>query len=202
MNRGGKQWFEARHALGLEKRLQFPRRAGQKNDNASARLVFGRHELAGSARLGIAQHLRALDDIGLAGVVGRHLNAARGETGIERGQNVGIAPQADPERFRHALAREVVFGRPKSAGADQNLGARQRLLEYALNQAFTMVADHAFEYNFDAQVVKLLGKKKGVRVLAVRRQHLGADRNDLCVHSKQCSKGNRGQGVVIRKQNF
>jgi hypothetical protein len=25
--------------------------------------------------------------------------------------------------------------------------------------------------------------------LTVRRQHLGADRNDLCVHSKQCMAG-------------
>ena len=149
--------------------------------------IFGRHELAGSRAPRIAQHLRALDEIGLAGVVRRHLNAAGGEAGVERGQNVGIAPQAEAERFRHALAREVVLGRPESAGADQDLGPRQGLLD-TLNQAFTVVAHDGFENHFDAQVVQLLGEKEGVGVLAVWRQHFGADRDDLCVHSKQCSK--------------
>ena len=67
------------------------------------------------------------------------------------------------------------------------ISVRDKRLLNAFNQALTMVADHAFENNFDAQVVELLGEKKGIGVLAIRRQHLGADRNDLCVHVKQCT---------------
>jgi hypothetical protein len=44
------------------------------------------------------------------------------------------------------------------------------------------VADNGLENDFHAKLVEALGQEQGIRVLAKRRQQLGADSYDLSVH--------------------
>jgi hypothetical protein len=50
------------------------------------------------------------------------------------------------------------------------------------NQVLQIIADHALESNFNAQLVDLPGEKKRVCIHAEGSQQLGAYRNDLSVH--------------------
>ncbi len=68
----------------------------------------------GAARIG--QNDRAFHDVGLLGVVGRHLHATLGEALVHGGDHVVIAAQVDTQRSGDALAREVVFGGAETSG--------------------------------------------------------------------------------------
>jgi hypothetical protein len=51
-----------------------------------------------------------------------------------------------------------------------------------LNQPFEIVAHHALENHFNAQLIDLLGEIERIRIRAEGRQQLRADRDDLGIH--------------------
>ena len=82
--------------------------------------------LPGSRAAGVFKNHRAVQHIGLAGVVVRHLRPAGGEARIECADDLRIAAQANAQRFGHRLPRQIVFRGAQSAHGDHDVGASQR----------------------------------------------------------------------------
>ena len=173
------------HSLG-EDGFEFFGRAGEEDDDLAVQVAGGRGPegvapLAGGAAVAVGEELGAVDDLGLLFVVGRHGDAARGETFVERGDGVGVFVELDAERVGDAVAREVVFGGAEAAGGDDDVGARERDADGG-GEVLAVVADDGLEGDGDAEVVEAFGEEEGVGVGAVRRQHLRADSDDFSDH--------------------
>ena len=166
----------------LEQGFEFMRRAGKQHDDVLATVELAAEPLSGSGAVGIGKHGGALENIGLLGVVGRHLPAAAGETLLQASQDFRIAPQLQAERFGNGFAGQIVFGGAEAAAEDHDVGAKQAVLGRR-HQPAEIVADDAFENYVDAQQVELLGKVERVGVHAVGRKHLGTHRNDFGIHA-------------------
>ncbi len=89
-----------------------------------------------------------------------------------------VADERKVEGLGDALAGEVVFGGAEAAGEDDDVGAVEGDV-HGRAEVVAVVADDAFEGTGDAEVVETSGEVEGVGVLAMRREHLGANGDDL-----------------------
>ncbi len=147
------------------------RRSGKQHDDSFAAFILAAHPLSGSAAVGVGQNSCAGDDIGLLEIIWRHLPAAGREALFETGDNRWVAMKFESKRVGYCFAREVVFGRAKSAHEDDDLGTRYGKTGRS-RQAFTVIADDGLENDLNAKLVELLGQIQRVRILTERGQQL------------------------------
>ena len=178
----GKRRRKARTALGLEHRLQLLGRAGQQDDDLAVASHHGVDVLPRRAAIGVGHHLRAVDHVGLARIVLRHLHAPRGKALVHGGQNLRVAAQPHAQRRSRSLAREVVLGGAESAGEDHDVRALEGDARRA-GQVFQVVADDGLEGHRDAQLVEPRRQVERVGVLPEGRQHLRPGGNNLSNHA-------------------
>ena len=122
-----------------------------------------------------------MEDVGLADVVGWHGHVAGGEAGLEGGEDVGVAVEGEVEDLGEALAGEVVFCGAEASGEEDDVGAAEGDADGG-GEVTAVVADDGLEGDGDAEVVEAGGEVEGVGVLAMRREHLGANGDDFCDH--------------------
>ncbi len=137
--------------------------------------------LAGRSAARIRQDGRSLEKVGLLGIVLGHLDAALGEALVHRGDDFVIPAQLGPQRIGHALAGEVVLGRPEASDEDQNVGALERRPR-GVDEMRSMVANDGLEGDGHAEFVKPGRQEQGIGVLPVRSEHFRADRDDFGDH--------------------
>jgi hypothetical protein len=113
------------HALRVKHALYFRGRSGQQDHQLAMLTVNRVQPLSGRRAPGVFEHHGPIQHIGLAGVVVRHLDSAGGEAGIEGADDFGITTQANAQRFRHCLTRQIVFRGTESAHGDDDVGASQ-----------------------------------------------------------------------------
>jgi hypothetical protein len=86
--------------------------------------------------------------------------------------------EGEVEGFGEALAGEVVFGGAEAAGEKDDVGAVDGDVDGGAEMV-AIVADDGLERDGDAEVVEAGGEVERVGVLAMRREHLGANGDDL-----------------------
>jgi hypothetical protein len=118
--------LQPRQAFFVKQRLQLVRRSGQQDDDALGAIQICLQPLSRRGAARIAEHLCAVDDVGLTRVVVRHRTPHRSEPCVYLGDDLGIAKQLDIERLGHRFPREIVFGRPESAHEDDDVRAPKR----------------------------------------------------------------------------
>ena len=89
--------------------------------------------------------------------------------------------EREVEGVGDALAGEVVFGGAEAAGEDDDVGAAEGDADGG-GEVVAVVADDGLEGDGDAEVVEAGGEVERVGVLAMRREHLGADGDDFSDH--------------------
>ncbi len=104
--------------FGFEQSFEFVRRAGEQHDDVFAAVEFSAEPLSGRGAVGIGEHGRAVENVGLLGVVGGHFPAALGEALFEASENFRIALHGQAERFGDGFASKVVFGGAEAAAED------------------------------------------------------------------------------------
>lgn len=134
--------------------------------------------LAGGAAVGVGQDGGAFDLVGLLGVVGRHGHVTGGEALAQEFEEGFVAVEREVEGLGEALAGEVVFGGAEAAGEEDDVGAVEGDID-GRAEVVAVVADDGLEGYGDAEVVEAGGEVEGVGVLTVRREHLGANGDDL-----------------------
>ena len=130
--------------------------------------------------------LRAVEDVGLLGVVRRHGHAARGEALVERGEDVGVAAELEAEGGGDGFAGEVVFGGAEAAGEEDDVGAgdaRSAALVRCSRLSPTMV----LKATWTPRSLRPLGEVERVGVLPEGREHLRAGGDDFSDHDRGCS---------------
>ncbi len=157
------------------------RRTGQQQDDLLPPIVFSLQPLPGSCSARVGDHLCAGDDVGLARVVLRHRDAPLGEALVHRSNQIVITSKLNPQCVGHALARQIVFGRPQASHKDDQVGALDRSAGDG-GQLQPMIANDGLEGNAHAEFVELAGEVKGVGILPVRSEHLRADGHDFGDH--------------------
>ena len=85
------------------------------------------------------------------------------------------------DEIRDHLARQIVVGRSEPARENQQIASAQRIRHDRL-QRRAIVAGNRLSLQVDPELVETLGDEERVRVDVGRRQHLAADRDDLCSH--------------------
>ena len=168
--------------FGFEQGFEFVRRAGEQHNDVLASVEFSAEPLSGSGAVGIRKDGRAVENVGLLGIVGGHLPAALGEALFEAGENFRITLHGKAERFGDRFASQVVFGGAEAAAENHDVGAEQAVLGGA-HEVAEIVADDALENHVDAQPVELLGQVERVGVHAEGCEHLGTHRDDFSVHA-------------------
>ncbi len=162
MAAGGSHGAQTRHALLVPQRLEFVRRAGkQHNDSRLSRRTRFPATVPALCRGNWAARSAPSQNVGLLGIVLRHLNATFGKALVHRGDDVVIALQLNAQRGGHALAREVVFGRTQTSHEDGDVGAADRGACHR-GEMVEIVADDGLEGDDDAQIVETAGEEKGI----------------------------------------
>ncbi len=82
------------------------------------------------------------------------------------------------------IARQVVVGRPETAGENQQIASPQRI-RHDRFQHVAVVAGHGLPLQVDAQLVEPLGNEERIGIEMRGRQHLAAHRDNLCSHDNQ-----------------
>ena len=203
---GRKDGGEARFDFGVEEGFEFAGGAGEEDGKLAVgfgvwALEDGVEPLAGGAAVGVGEEGGAVEDVGLADVVGRHGHVAGGEACLEGGEDVGVAVEGEVEDLGEALAGEVVFGGAEAAGEDDDVGAGEGDANGG-GEVSAVVADDGLEGDGDAEVVEAGGEVEGVGVLAMRREHLGADGDDFCDHFVLLPPGGASSPVLFRPKVF
>ncbi len=137
--------------------------------------------LAGRGAAVVREHVRALDQHGLAAIDLRHGALHLAKALLDSVADRGIENEAAVERERDGVAGEIVFGGPESAG-DHDDGNGAQSAPDRPGEALKIVADDVFRGDFDAEVVELLRDEERVGIDPFVRQHLRADGDDLGVH--------------------
>ena len=137
--------------------------------------------MAGGAAVLVVEDYRAIEDVGLLGVVGWDDHLAGGEAFIERGKDGVVRVQVDAERGGDGLSGEVVFGGAEAAGEDDDVGARDGD-DGGAGEVGEVIADDGLEDDLDAEVVEAFSEVEGVGVLAEGREHLGASGDNFSDH--------------------
>ncbi len=156
-----------------EHRVQFPERPRHQDDDGS---VFERDPLAGGGPAGVIQHRRAVDDPGLALIVGwdAHLEAA--VPLLDPLPKFRLVPQAPPQRGGDPLARDVVEGRAESAANQNDVGPRNRRGHRVPD--LPLIVDHrGFPFRRDARRTEREGEVGGVRVHLAGKQFASDAKN-------------------------
>ena len=92
-----------------------------------------------------------------------------------------VKNQLAVQRLSRGFARQIVLGGAEAAGNNQDAGSGKRAPD-GIGKPLAVVADHGLGDHFHSQVVQLGGEVKGIGIDALRRQHFGADRDNLRVH--------------------
>ena len=145
------------------------RRSGQQDNNALAPIELAAQPLSRCGSIRIGKHHRSLEHVRLLGIVGGHFPAARRETPLNAGKHIFITPQRNTESFGHCFPGKVIFGGSETAAENHDLRTKQRMLR-GRNQALEIIADHALENYFNAQLIDLLGEIERVRIHAEGRE--------------------------------
>ena len=130
--------------------------------------VNGIQPLPGRRAAGVFENHRTVQHIRLAGVVVGHLHPARSEARIECAHDLRIAAQANAQRFRHRLARQIVFRGAQSTHGDHDVGASQGNAN-RVGEIRQPVSNDGFKSDIHAQLQQPVGKEEGVCVLPVGR---------------------------------
>ncbi len=130
----------------------------------------------------VFQNLRAIEDVCLLGIIFRHGHAPGGEPFVHRGEDVIVAAQTYSERGRDRFPRQVIFGRTKPAGEDNDVGARDSGFR-CVGQMLEVVADDGFEGDLHAQLIEPRREIERIGVLPEGGQHLRTGGDDICDHT-------------------
>ena len=115
--------------------------------------------LPGCRAARVFENHRAIQHIGLAGVVVGHLYPAGSEAGIECADDLRIAAQANAQCFGHRLPRQIVFRGAQSAHGDDDVGASQGDAN-RVGEMCQPVANNGFERDIHAQLQQPVGKEE------------------------------------------
>jgi hypothetical protein len=138
--------------------------------------------LSGRCAVWVKQYGCAFDDVGLFGIVGRHLPAAVGKALLQFGDDLGIAPKADSQCFGNGFAGEVVFRRAQAAAEDENVTPEKAMLGGG-DKVSEVVTNYALKNYIDPEQVELFGQVERVGVDAMGSEHLGTHRDNFSVHA-------------------
>ena len=157
------------HALRVKHGLHFRGRPGQQNDQLAMLTIDGVQPLPGSRAPGIFKHHRAVQHIGLASIVFRHLRAAGSEARIKCADNLRVAAQANAQRLCNCLARQIIFRGAQTTHGDYDVRASQRNANRA-DEVPQAVPNDGFENHVYAQLQQPISEEEGICVLPVRRK--------------------------------
>jgi len=174
----GESCGEALLAGVVEERLELFGWSRKQDDELAKTFEGGVEPLAWGAAVGVGEEGGTGEDVGLAGVVGRHGHVAGGEAVVERLEESFVAVELEVESLGEALAGEVVFGGAEAAGEKDDVGAVEGDADRG-GEVLAVVADDGLEGDGNAEVVETGGEVEGVGVLTVRGQHLGTNGDDL-----------------------
>ncbi len=181
-NHGGRQYGpQTFAAFSFKQRLELVRRAGQEDNDALTTVKRAAQPLAGSSSIGVGQNNGPTDDVGLLGVVRRHLPFASCEALLQSSQYFGITLELKPKRLGYGLSSQVVFRGSETAAEDDDIGAKKCVLRRP-NQLPQIVAHHAFEDHLNPQQIQLLGEEERVGIYPVGSEKLGPYRDDFGIH--------------------
>ncbi len=172
--RGRRPLREAAPQQGLEHRLQLARRSRQEDQHVRARF----DPLPRRRAVGVVEHDALLDDQRLAPIDGRHRDAARGEAGLELGDDGGVLDQRPADHPGDGVARDVVVGRAEAAGQHDQVGPPHRVGDHA-GQRIDAIADDVLGADADAEAGQAVGDGQRVGVEPRRHQQFAADGDDL-----------------------
>ncbi len=158
----------------VKHRFELPRRPRKQRNHMLA--VFDPESRRRAAR--ISQRLRSFRHHRLPDVCLRHLAPERTEARLNRVQNRIVGFQFAAQQIRDRLARQVVFGRAKSAARNNQRHAIQRITK-RFAQQIAIVAHNRLAHHFDAQLVQLFREEKGIGIHAVRRQKFRTNGDDF-----------------------
>ena len=163
----------------VEHRLHLARRARQHHDAhspvldpQSGRGAVGVREDRGSAR----HHRLPAIDVG-------HRHAAPRKPRANVLDDGFVDLERHPEHPRQGVPGDVIFGRAKTAGADNQIDRLERRRQYP-RQFVDRVADHHLQTDIAADGVEPLRDEERVRIDAKWRQHLAADGDDPGLHGR------------------
>src|SRR5882724_7875066 len=130
--------------------------------------------LARRSAVRVGEDLRSVDDIGLAEVVLRHLDATLGEALLQRSSNGVVADKREMESGSDGFAGEVVFSGAKAAGEDDDVctGESDPCCSGKLRERIT---EDGLEGDGNTELIEFGGEGERVRVLPVGCEHLRAN---------------------------
>src|SRR5437016_12752064 len=108
------------HALLIEHRKDLAGWAWQQHNDLLAAFKFSLQKLSWRRAAWILERHRSGNDIGLAKIVFRHLDLARGKEGKQRSGNFGVAFQLQVQRFSHGLTSQIILSGAKPAHKDDD----------------------------------------------------------------------------------
>ena len=177
---------EARQTFGVKEGAALVWRAGEEHDELAKAGEGDVEPLAGCAAVGIWENGRAIENVGLLEIVGRHGDAPGGGAGVESGDLRGVAAEGEREGFGGGFASEIVFSGPEAAHEDEHVSAGESGFDGG-DEVVAAVADDGFEGDGNAERVELLSEIERVGVLTVGGEHLGADGDDFAFHKEVVS---------------
>src|SRR5581483_7590949 len=127
------------------------------------------------------------DHICLAQVVLCHLVTTRGKEVAQPFANLRIAIHCKAKSFGDGFAGQIIFRGTESTHENDDVGARKCDMGHA-DEIRKPVPHDCLEIYCDAKLVQLVSNVKGIRVLPKWSQQLGADSNDLCIHSSSLNE--------------
>ena len=154
------------HALLVKHGLQFCRWPGQQNHQFAMLTVNRIQPLPGRAAAAVFENHRTVQHIRLAGVVVGHLDPPGSKARVECADDVRIAAQANTQRFRHRLPRQIVFRGAQATHRDHDVGASQGNAN-RVGEIDQPVANDRFEGDIHAQLQQPVGEEEGVCILTV-----------------------------------
>src|ERR1700747_3024307 len=131
---------QTRDALRIEERLALIPRAWDEHDQLAIAIKSDVKPLSRSAAVGVGQHRRSFNHVGLFQIILRHCDAPRSRASVESCNLCCVAPQCQRERFGNGFAGKVILCGAKAAYQHKNVYAAE-CGSYGIDNVLLAVAD-------------------------------------------------------------
>src|SRR4029077_20598858 len=92
-----------------------------------------------------------------------------------------VAMEFQLQCLSHSFTREVILDGTQTAHENHDIRPRQRCA-CAPSKVLAAISNNGLEDHFHPELIEFFGEIQRVRILAERRQQVGADSNDFGIH--------------------